>query len=167
MCQPRCAKENLRKKGQCNDFHVSSYSQHIRKETTGGGNNITKGGGDHFRPVYFINLLADPIFSDLMGRSSLAGPCTTKRFRHWKSGSQEERNSRKDVRGQNEGYKRRNLYESGPIVKKGLLWLMTKILDVGHLDLYLSSQAVHRHNHRVEPNSTTSINQCFSLPFGW
>ena len=138
-----------------------------KKQQGGGGDNNTKGGGDHFRPVYFINLLADPIFSDLMGRSSLAGPCTTERFRQWKSGSQEERNSRKDVRGQNEGYKRRNLYESGPIVKKGLLWLMTKILDVGHLDLYLSSQAVHRHNHRVEPNSTTSINQCFSLPFGW
>ena len=42
-----------------------------------GGNNITMGGGDHSRSVYFINLLAGPFISVMVGRSSLAGPCTT------------------------------------------------------------------------------------------
>ena len=44
-----------------------------------GGEQHHKRGGDHSRPVYFINLLAGPVISVLLGRSSLAGPCTTGR----------------------------------------------------------------------------------------
>ena len=46
------------------------------------GGTTLKMGWNHSRPVYFINLLADPVFSVWffwLGSSSLAGPCRTGR----------------------------------------------------------------------------------------
>jgi hypothetical protein len=58
------------------------------------GEQHHKGGGDHSGSVYFINLLAGPVISVLVGRSSLAGPA-----------QQEERFTRQDIIGGNEIYK--------------------------------------------------------------
>ena len=93
--------------GQCNEFHVCSYSQQIRNETLW-GEQQHKRGGDHSRSVYFINLLAGPVISVLVGRSSLARPCKTGREIY-------------KARGENEGNKMKKRFKYRYIVKEELL----------------------------------------------
>ena len=94
-----------------------------------GGEQHHKGGGDHSGSVYFIHLLAGPVISVLVGRSSLAGPA-----------QREERFTRQDVISENEGIKRKRkiwiktysqrsvimingcVFQQSPMMKKVWLW---------------------------------------------
>ena len=95
------------RKGQFNELHVCSYSQQIRNKTLW-GEQRHKGGGNHSRSVYFINLLAGPVISVLVGRSSLARPCKTGREIY-------------KARGENEGNKMKRRFKYRYIVKEELL----------------------------------------------
>ena len=73
-----CKRQFLKGKGSSmNSMSVVAPNRSEMKHY--GGEEHYKGGGDHSRSVYFINLLAGPAISVLVGRSSLAGPCTTGR----------------------------------------------------------------------------------------
>ena len=72
------------------------------------GEQHHNGGGDHSRSVYFINLLAGPVISVLVGRSSLARPCKTGREIY-------------KARGENEGNKMKKRFKYRYIVKEELL----------------------------------------------
>lgn len=73
-----------------------------------GGEQHHKGGGDHSGSVYFIHLLAGPVISVLVGRSSLARPCKTGREIY-------------KARGENEGNKMKKRFKYRYIVKEELL----------------------------------------------